>query len=352
MRCTSAPVILGVAASALVALAPMTGGARDADPQLDRESGYAGYEKPAKGKSHDSASSPLKYDPEKKAPDGYTDDEPYDPYYDRNHPLKNPDVDPGKGWERTDRRAKPDGSFGALAASVDWDWGERYFNDSFSVVLHVTNNCKSKQPTSIFVTDVPGLNFPAKVSVPPGPRGLDVVGTVNLPSPPIPTGLPGEPPMGHVDFPAHFVPPGQPALHQPNAVAIGGEIVAWHPEAMDIDGQVCYATRITYRPSGHIHWRPPDKEGDSGPSRLATTDPCTVWWNTGEQPAGASEEDCTPKIRSLAAHLVDKVLPPFIAHAPADWAWLSTLGDVADKSVSELLAMKARASSVAEATQW
>ena len=352
MKCGSAQIFISLAVSAALMSAAAEVATKEAKPQLDRSSGYAGYKQTGNGESGEESGPGLRYDPEKTTPEGYTDDQPYDPYYDNNHPLKNPDRDPGKGWERTGKRAKPDGSFGALAASVDWDWGERYFEDSFSVVLHVTNNCKSRQPTSIFVTDVPGLTFPAKVSVPPGSRGLDVIGKVTLPSPPIPTGLPGEPPMGHVEFPPHFVPPGQPALHQPNAVAIGGEVVAWHPEAMDVNGQVCYATRITYRPTGHIHWRPPGKDGDTGPSRLATTDPCTVWWNSGEQPNGASDEACTAKMQTLAAHFIDKILAPFIDHAPADWTWLRTFGDVQGKSVEELLAMKARASQAAEDTRW
>ncbi|MEZ5568604.1 MAG: hypothetical protein R3E54_09745 [Halioglobus sp.] len=352
MKCASAHTLTSLATAAIMAAVAPHSTASAPEPQLDRSSGYAGYQRPGSGNIDKGNDTGLSYDPEKATPGGYTDDEPYDPYYDRNHPLKNPDRDPGKGWERKDKRAKADGSFGALAASVDWDWGERYFNDSFIVVLHVTNNCKSRQPTSIFVSDVPGLTFPSRVSVPPGPDGLDVIGKVTLPSPPIPTGLPGEPPMGHVEFPPHFVPPGQPALHQPNAVAIGGEVVAWHPEAMDIDGQVCYATRITYRPAGHIHWRPPGETGDSGPSRLATTDPCTVWWNTGEQPAAASEEACSATLQALATHFIDHVLPPFMSHAPADWAWLRAFGDVKEKSASQLVAMKVRAGRVAEDTRW
>jgi hypothetical protein len=327
----------------------------EAKPQLDRSAGYVGFQAGGKGgkkKGDAEADSGLDYDPDKAAPDGYTDAEPYDPYYDPNHPLKNPDTDPGKGWERTGRQAKPDGSFGALSGSVDWDWGDHYFNDSFIVVLNVVNNCKSDQPTSIFVTGVPGLSFPSKVMVPPGPGGKNVIGNVTLPSPPIPTGIPGEPPMGHVDLPKVFLLPGQKPPHQPNFVGIGGEVVAWHPEAMDIDGQVCYATRVTYKPTGHIHWRPPKKDKPSGPSKLATTDPCTLWWNIEEQPPGAKEKQCTSKIRALAAHFVDKVLPPFMDHAPADWKWLKALGPINRLSIGELLAMKARASQVAEDTQW
>ena len=122
---------------------------------------------------------------------------------------------------------------------------------------------------------------------------------------------------------------------------------------MDIDGQICHATRTTYKPGGHIHWRPPAAEDeDSGPSQLAETDPCTLWWNIEEQPDNASEGECTPKIRTLAGHFVDKILAPFIEHTPGDWGWLKKLGSVQDKSIDELLAMKARASQVAEDTQW
>lgn len=328
----------------------------EAKTQLDRSGGYVGFpsgkDKGKKKKGEKEAGPELDYDPTKETPDGYTDDEPYDPFYDPNHPLKNPDKDPGKGWERQGRTGKPDGSFGALSGSVDWDWGDHYFNDSFIVVLNITNNCKSEQPTSIFVTDVPGLSFPQTVKVPPGKAGKNVIGKVTLPSPPIPTGLPGEPPMGHVDFSDIFIPAGQQPPHQPNFVGIGGEVVAWHPEAMDIDGQICYASRVTYKPTGHIHWRPPGSDDDSGPSQLAKSDPCTLWWNIEEQPTGASEKDCTPKIRSLAAHFVDKVLAPFREHSPADWDWLQRMGRLDEQSIDELLALKARASKLAEETQW
>ncbi|RLA43707.1 MAG: hypothetical protein DRR04_08750 [Gammaproteobacteria bacterium] len=351
MRCDSLLLRLVIPVAVIVFICAPVSAKKSA-----ARSGYAGYEpQSSKGQTSEPSTPGLSHDPDKAAPEGYDggeDNIPYEAYYDSSHPLKNPDKDPGKEWERKNKQAHADGSFGALAASVDWDWRERYFNETFIVILHVTNRCKSEQPTSIFVSNVPGLTFPRQVTVPPGEDGLDVTGRVTLPSPPIPTGAPGEPPMGHVIWPPFFVAPGQTPPHQPNAVAIGGEIVAWHPEAMDIDGKFCHATRITYKPGGHIHWRPPNDGGDTGPSELAKTDPCTVWWNIGEQPDNASEQECRPKMRILAVHFMEKILPPFIEHAPGDWAWLKEFGNPRNKSIAELLAMKSQASNVAENTQW
>ena len=276
-------------------------------------------------------------------------DEVYDSYSDPYHPLKNPDKDPGTKWQREPGKAKKDRSPGAHAAQIDWDWGERFFEQKFSVLLNIKNHCSSPQTVSIFTTDLRSLSFPSAVTVPPGKQGLDVRGQVTLPSAPIPSGLPGEPAVGWVDLDPGYIPPGvpPPQLHQPNFVSISGALVTWHPWSPNSGGENCLPARTTYVVGGHMHWRPPNPEDeDSGPSQIARTDPCVVYWNTGERPPQAAGIDCTPKIRQLARHFIDKVLPNYRSNAPKEWSWMVEFGDVDDKSVDQLLDMKKRASTI------
>ncbi|MFK7977677.1 MAG: hypothetical protein AB8C02_16195 [Halioglobus sp.] len=294
------------------------------------------------------------YDPGQTQPgfgNAFTGDpnEPYDSFTDPFHPLKNPNKDPGTQWERQPGSNMGDRSPGAHASKVDWDWGERYFEQKFPVLLNIKNHCSTAQNVSIFTTDLRFLTFPSSVTVPPGGAGLDVQGKVVLPGPPIPTGLPGEPPMGWVDLDPGYIPPGMPPpkLHQPNFVSITGTVVAWHPWAPDSGPKGCLPARTTYSVGGHIHWRPPEpEEEDAGPSRLATTDPCIVYWNTGERPPQARAGQCTTKIRQLARHFIDKVLPSYRSNAPKEWRWLVEFGAVDDKSAQQLVDLKKRASAI------
>lgn len=311
--------------------------------------GMAGWSKkpPPEGWSADA------YDPAKEAPgfgDKFSGDEneSYDASSDPRHPLKNPDSAPAPGWERQGGARKEDGSPGFAASAVDWDWGERYFEQEFPVVINIKNLCDSTQTVSIFTTQLPFLTLPSKVSVPPSKAGIDVPGKVKLPGPPIPTNNPSEPPMGWVDLDPGYIPPGvpPPKLHQPNFVSIFGEVVVWHPWAKDTGGAECLPARTTYTATGHIHWPPPEPEpGPPEPFGFATVPPCTVWWNTGEEPP-QREQDCTRAIQQLAERFVAKVLPSYRTNAPADWEWFESFGRVRDKSITELLAMKARASAL------
>ncbi len=305
-------------------------------------------EPPPEGWSEDA------YDPEKTQP-GFGNkftgdpDEPYDSHADPHHPLKNPGKDPGPKWEREPGKTKEDRSPGAHAGRVNWDWGERYFEQQFPVVLNIKNHCEASQTVSIFTTDLPFLSFPSQVTVPPGKQGLDVHGKVKLGKPPIPSGVPGEPAMGWVDLDPGYIPPGMPPpdLHQPNFVGLTGTVVVWHPWSPDMGGKGCLPARTTYTVSGHIHWSPPQPEDeDDGPSQLARTDPCVVYWNTGERPPQAEGKNCTAKVRQLAGHFVDKVLPNYRSNAPKEWTWLIEFGAVDDKSINQLLTLKDRASAI------
>lgn len=271
---------------------------------------------------------------------------PRDPFDDPFHPLKDPGRDPG-----------PDqGAAGGAPAphqlSADWDWGERYFGQQFPVTLTVTNRCNSTQVTSIFIDGLPYLEFPDRVDVPPSDAGITVKGRVTLPGPPKPppVPMPGDPGFGWVDPPD--LPPQPlgtppPVFHQPNFVSIEGTVVLWHPWGPDGENAQCDPERTEYAVTGHIHWGPPEpaEDEDAGPTTLARTDPCTVWWNTGEEPAQA-KGDCTGPMRLLAEHFLGRVIPPYWQNAPAEWDWLVAFGGVGDKSIDELLAMKARAGAI------
>lgn len=282
--------------------------------------------------------------------DAFTGDakEAYNSFTDPYHPLKNPNEPPDKSWEKKRGYRKEDNSPGFVPQSVDWPWGERYFNQQFAVTLNIKNHCKTTQSVSVFTTQLPFLTFPKTVSVPPTKTGVNIVGKVALPGPPMPTGRPGEPPMGWVDMNPGYIPPGMPPpkLHQPNFVGIFGEVVVWHPWAPDAGGLECLPVKTTYKVDGHIHWGPPDpEEPDAGPSSIAKTDPCRIWWNTGEEPS-QNHGDCTGPMRSMAEHFIDKVLVHYRANAPSEWEWLIDWGGVGDKQINQLLSMKARASAI------
>ncbi|MEQ9463165.1 MAG: hypothetical protein RJQ10_05860 [Haliea sp.] len=272
--------------------------------------------------------------------------EPYNSLTDPHHPLKNPNKEPDRGWQRAPGSRKDDNSPGFFPVAADWDWGERFFEQEFPVVLNIRNHCKTTQQVSIFIRGLPYLTLPSRVSVPPSRQGVDVPGKVKLPGPPFPSGRPGEPAMGWVDMDPGYIPPGMPPpkLHQPNYVSIMGEVVVWHPWSADARGEECLPVRTSYAVGGHMHWRPPEPDsGPAGPSGFAEIDPCTVWWNTGEEPP-REKGDCTRSMQLLAEHFMEKVLPPYQTNSPQDWAWLTAFGGVRDKTITELLEMKYRAS--------
>ncbi|OGT01096.1 MAG: hypothetical protein A3F73_12125 [Gallionellales bacterium RIFCSPLOWO2_12_FULL_59_22] len=297
------------------------------------------------------------YSPDKVKPDFAPDVDPaaginhaYDPNADPLHPTKNPDVDPGPGWDRTPDgvRRPADQSPGVSASTADWEWGERYYDSQFDATLVITNNCKSWQPVSIFIFDLPFLTLPSHLTVPPG--STSVIGKVKLPPeppPPMRLGLPGEPGWGHVDYgkalgpnPVFTFPP--PKLHQPNFVKIEGRVVAWHPWSPPD----CNPRRETYNVSGHIHFRPPPPEGDGGPEKIASPGVCQVYWNIGVPPAQLKDEDCTAEMRELARAFRERVLPSYIFNSPEDWLWLPDGKAIGAMQIQDLLAMKARASAI------
>lgn len=301
--------------------------------------------------------SPDAYSPDKVKPDFAPDADPaagveaYNPYADPRHPTKNPDVDPGPDWDFRPDKPPADQSPGVRASASDWDWGERYYDSAFDATLVITNNCKSPQPVSIFVYDLPFLSLPAQLTVPPG--ATRVVGKVKLPPeppPPLRLGLPGEPGWGHVDYgkalgPNPVLPFPPPKLHQPNFADIAGRVVAWHPWAPG-SGDNCLPRRETYRVSGHMHFRPPPPAGEGGPEKLLSPGVCQVYWNIGVPPAQLRDEDCTSEMRALAGSFRDRVLPPYVLNSPDDWLWLPSTEAVTAMTIPDLLAMKARASAL------
>lgn len=297
------------------------------------------------------------YSPDKVKPDFAPDANPaagvgaYNPYTDPLHPTKNPDVDPGPGWDFRPEKPPADQSPGVRASTADWEWGERYYDSQFDTTLVITNNCKSPQPVSIFIYDLPFLTLPSHLTVPPGQTA--VVGKVKLPPeppPPLRLGLPGEPGWGHVDYgkalgPNPVFPFPPPKLHQPNFAKIAGRVVTWHPWSPG-SGDNCYPKRQTYHVSGHIHFRPPPPEGDGGPEKIASPGVCQVYWNTGVPPAQLKDKDCTAEMRELARNFRERVLPSYVFNSPGDWLWLPDGKAIGAMRIQDLLAMKARASAI------
>lgn len=314
----------------------------DAAPAQTKHVGWSG-KPPPKGVTADTYSpgTPPNFPDGFKSPAGTGDD--YDPRLDPTHPLKNPLQDPGEKWE---------GSHGSNLNTTfvgtgkgDIDWGEQYYEGQFVQLIKVNNECRVAQPVGIFVYDLPYLTMPPVHMAPPGES--TVQGQVKLPPeppPPLRTGLPGEPGWGHVDFGTIIIPPGMfppPVLHQPNFAKVDGKVVLWHPWTGD-----CNGVRITYTVTGHIHFRPPPPDGKGGPEKIASPDVCTVWWNTGEEPAQRKDEDCTEKFRELATRFIQAILAPYISNAPEKWDWLPTVAELGVMSASEMLTMKAVAEGV------
>lgn len=270
--------------------------------------------------------------------EGEVEAENYDAREDPFHPLKNPTKDPGEGWGG----AKGSGLNNTFMGTGggDWDWGERYYGAVFDAPIEVTNHCTTPQPVSFFTEKLPFLTLPPTVTVPSGTT--TIMGSVQLPDEPPPPLHSGD---GHIDFGPIIIPPGMmppPKLHQPNFEEIEGTVIVWHPWAPADD---CNAARETYTVTGHIHFNPPGPP-DRGPERLAETDVCTVWWQTGERPAQAGDADCTAKFRELAAAFIERILPPYVLNAPEQWMWLPGTGELGSMSAEALLYMKARAEAV------
>lgn len=263
------------------------------------------------------------------------------------HPARDHRNDPGPG-------GVPSGYGGPamIDAAANWPWGELYFENKYPSHLEIENECWAAERVGIFVRDLPYIKLPAEALVPPRSKlklPFEIV-TPDEPDPPIPppTGFPPGFSFGHVDPPPipspqpHTVPPIEP-WHQPNYIDVKGSVVLWHPWTPHPG---CAPKREVYRVSGHIHFNPPDKDGDGGPEEIAKTSPCDVWWMTGERPAQLDlpeheETDCTDRIRRLASDYLDRVAGPQVAADAAAWSWLSGV-DVWSMSINELLELKRR----------
>jgi hypothetical protein len=303
-------------------------------------------------------------------------DAPYDSYLDPSHPLKNPNKPPrtwidqvtvdadGDGKPDVDSDGKQitkpaergavfpeDGSPPVQQEKGDIDWGEQYYDGKFQQPLQITNLCASPRPVSITVSNLPYLTLPNSLTLQAGETRVIRANVVlpPEPDPPLILGLPGEPGWGWVEFPtpAPAFPPTQ--LHQPNFAQIKGTVEFWHPWAPAAagNGGDCLPKLTTYTVVGHIHFRPPvPEDADPGPSQLAKTDVCTLYWNLGVRPEQLGETDCTLKMRKLAQTFVQKILNPYVLNSPDDWLWLPSSEEIESMNVQEMLAMKRRAEQV------
>lgn len=314
---------------------------------------------PARAQQEDGGAPPTPLDPTRPMPSDYRGDAPGEAAWDDpNHPLKG-NEDPGSAWDASnldrwhgDHRETPPIRNG----TGDWDWGELFFDRTYSGTLLVKNRCPQPQVVSVTVHDLPYLrDVPARVDVP----GSDTVKvpveivTPPEPDPPVnPTPFdPTAPGFGWVeppDLPPRPNPfdPTAPEWHQPNFVPVEGRVVLWHPWK-----GACTPRRVTYRAAGHIHWEPPpDGAPDRGPEEIAKPDPCAVHWNTGQPPPDLGGRDCTEAFRGFAVAFREKVLRPRAEEDPAAWEWLPSTAELQRMSSDQLLAFRERAAEVLEAS--
>jgi len=265
----------------------------------------------------------------------------YDPATDAQHPLKSRDEDPGEKWQG---HGRADGTPALRFSNNGWPWGEMFYGETYQTSLQIHNKCKSTQTAIVFV-NVDHLTIATKHSV-PGEKTLTVPATIKAPPAPKPPMVaPGQPqpPWGWVE-PPKFTPGfGEKAVqfHQPHFTDVKGNVVVWHP--WDAAGK-CPPKRHVYKVSGHFHFKPgsDEEEKDAGPSTLATADPCEVYWRTGLPPANL-KEDCTGKMRRLAAEYLQRHVGPYRDRSKKAWSWLGGVGDVSKMSIDELLSLKAKA---------
>jgi hypothetical protein len=216
------------------------------------------------------------------------------------------------------------------------------------VSLRLLNDCYTNQLVTLDASSVPYLSIAKEVRVSRQSTRV-VLGTVKLPDPPKPPPVQpfGGQWFGWVEPPTIGPQPlgtPPPIFHQPNFSPIEGVVIATHAAMPDGANAVCNPMQTRYSLAGHMHWGPPEpEEEDSGPTTIARTDPCVVWWNTGEEPI-QRHGDCSAAMQLLAERFLLKVVPDYWRNAPEEWSWLEKFGGVSDKSVQQLLEMKARAS--------
>jgi len=238
----------------------------------------------------------------------------YDPRTDPDHPQKD-ETDPGDEWNNP-RRA--DGSPHISQLAGDWEWGELFYDHSYPAQLTVTNTCETDEVISVTVENLPYLTIPSTIEVDANSTKIVECTITTPPAPDIFL-------TGH-----ESIPEGGIFVDIKDA-----KVIFWHPW-----NPPCNPKRVVYNVTGHIHFAPEAKdEEDGGPTHLATTDPCTVYWNTGEPPPDL-DEDCTEKIRILALHYREKIYQHNVNADPASWSWLPSGTAIRGMSVSELIAMK------------
>lgn len=232
---------------------------------------------------------------------------------------------------------KPVEDLGFDATDVEHRTGKLEFEPlhsggRYTMPLTIENNCPSDQTVSIFVNgladlklDISGCNYSgtdrkscAKI-VPPGIT--EVAGTIET------------------ERFVYYVDPMFPNAPRPFK-RFSGDIVLFHAATND-----CRARRDQYAVQYEVHAmqgyvEPPPP----GPEKTVGAGPCQVWWNTGRRPDMLKpEQKCETEIRPLAAGYRERVLPPHITSAPAEWAWLPTPDQIMRMSSEDLVAMKLRA---------
>lgn len=216
----------------------------------------------------------------------------------------------------------------APAGSNMWDWsalGALQYDSTYTGTLRLSNDCKV--PATFTVTpEVPGMTSGGNVTVLPG-ASMDVVMTLRSPN------RPAAPTEIDRSDPANPVRRWRAALRGRIRVAYAG-----YEDA----NYICYGTTGITLVFARLEYAElePQKE------KIARPDDCTVWWNTGQRPPNnptLSEEVCVETIRKLAADYRERALVPRAKLDPARWDWLPSAAQIASMSISELLAMKARA---------
>jgi hypothetical protein len=246
----------------------------------------------------------------------------YDPALDPNHPLRGQD-DPGEAWDGPHRRA--DGTPNITVLSGDWDWGELEYDRTYQTSLVVVNECDWQQEVTIEVDNLPYLSINRRARI-PADSETPIPATIRTPAAPSAPIISGTQPFhaGGLFLDIH-----------------DGAVRVWHPWSV-ASGKACQPKRVAWTVTGHIHFPPDGGGGASGPSRIASPHPCTVYWNTGERPANA-EEDCTEKIRVLALHYRERVLQVHAGTNPAAWEWLPGRPEIQGMPTGDLFAMRDRA---------
>ena len=221
----------------------------------------------------------------------------------------------------------------APAGASAWDWsalGPLQDDKAYKSTLRISNGCKVPA-TFTLTSEVPWLTTGGNVTVLPG-GSMDV--QVTLYTPPRPA-APTE--IDRRD-PANPIRKWRAALRGRVRVAYAG-----YEDA----NYVCYGTTGITDIVARVEWAEYEPQKD----KTARADDCTVWWNTSQPPPNnpnITEDECVEPIRTLAADYRERALVPRAKQDSERWAWLPSAAQIVSMSISELLAMKARAASLME----